>query len=81
MQTLHIFFENMILLLASLFSGTNAGVVNNKPVYNQDFVAKFVTAQDRENLENKINELKNDESNNTGEIELSSMEKVTIVVN
>lgn len=81
MNTIQIFFENMILLLTSLFSGTNAEMSNNRPVYNQEFIAKFATAKDRENLEKKINELKNDDTNNMGEIELSSKEKVTIVVN
>ena len=81
MNALQIFFENIILLLGSLFSGTTQGMTSNKPIYNQDFVAKFSTAQDRERLENKINELKMDDMNDTGEIELSSKEKVTIVVN
>lgn len=80
MRLLHI-LDNMILLLTSLFSGADVGGVNNRPIYNQDFIDKFVTVEDRKKLERKIEELKNDETTNTGEIELSSSEKITIVVN
>lgn len=71
--------ENMMYLLTSLFT-TTTSFVQEKPLYNKDFLDKFNSPADRKKLAETVKQLKESKNTSPKNIKLSKGE-VTIVVN
>lgn len=66
-------------LLSSLFT-TTASLVQENPLYNKDFLAKFEDPRDKKLLDQVVKEQKDNHDRSPRKIQLSKGE-VTIVVN
>ncbi len=71
--------ENMMHLLTSLFA-TTTSFVQEKPLYNKEFLDKFDSPSDKQKLTETVRELKQNKDRSPKSIKLSKGE-VTIVVN
>ena len=74
------FFQSMLTLIGAIFT-TIIGMVEEKPLYNEDFMNKFSDPEDKDKLDQVVRELKEKGDKKSHTITLKNNDKVTIVVN
>jgi len=74
------FFQNMLTLTGAIFTAI-VGMVEEKPLYNEDFMNKFSDPEDKDKLDQVVRELKEKGDKKPHTITLKNNDKVTIVVN